>query len=61
MYVLFIIKNDLSRVYVTTTDNYSKVLKRLGIKPERCVSWRVGQEFLNLLAENQIEHFMREH
>ena len=53
MLVVFIIDNDIRRVYITTPDKYSQALVALGVDPDRVTFQNITLESIMLLSEGQ--------
>jgi len=60
MITAFIVDNDFKQLYFVGSDNYSALLQRLNIEPERVQFRTVPVESLLMLVDNQVEYIMRE-
>lgn len=59
MIVIFIIDGNFQVLHFTTSENYSKVLKGMGINPDRATYKTIPLESLIMLLDNQVEHITR--
>lgn len=59
MLTVFIVDDDFEHLYFTTSDNYSEVLKSLGVKPERVRFKTLPMESISLMIDGQIRYIMR--
>jgi len=57
--VVFIVDDDFSSLYFTTPENYSNILDKHNIVPERVSYKTISLETLMLILDNQKEYVMR--
>ena len=57
--VVFIVDGDFNSLYVTTPDEYSNILDKHNITPDRVDYKTIPLETIMLVLDKQIEYFLR--
>ena len=59
MIVVFILDGDFDNLYVTTPENYSTVLDKHNITPDRTTFKTIPLESILLVLDNKMEYILR--
>ena len=59
MITVFVVDGDFQQLYFVSADNYSALLQRLGIDPNRVTFKTIPIESLLMLLDNQVEYVKR--